>query len=289
MNNKYESLANEISQYVTDHLHERIAIESLAQHVGVSKFHLNRIFQSITGLPLGEYIQRRKMEFAYGLLAKGQCRVIDVAVAVGYDSHASFTRAFVKTYHFKPSELQSDVKPLTSHVSAKVHREASIQPQEYLQLSAKTLQGLVGQGFQEQSFSQVAETLFEKVFSILEGKLSIPVTDCKVVGVALDHPWRDEGEDVRFFAGVSIESHPTVICSDFETYEWKAGLWAKFVHQGPYRYMWQTFSKIYSGWVIPESIELRDMGVVQVYKNNPQQVEESELITELYFPIAESP
>lgn len=40
-------------------------IEVLAAMVGVSKYHLNRLFQATTGFQLGEFIQRRRLQHAY--------------------------------------------------------------------------------------------------------------------------------------------------------------------------------------------------------------------------------
>ena len=49
--------------------------------------------------------------------------------------------------------------------------------------------------------------------------------------------------------------------------------------------MWQTISRIYAGWVIPENVVLKDAAIVQVYLNNPNNTAETDLKTALYFPL----
>ena len=67
--NMYETLANQVSGYVQAHLGDSIVIDDLARHCGVSKYHLNRLFYATTGFQLGEFIQRRRLQAAYALLA----------------------------------------------------------------------------------------------------------------------------------------------------------------------------------------------------------------------------
>ena len=72
--NLYEAFANHISEYVQAHLDQEIVIEDLAAMVGVSKYHLNRLFQGTTGFQLGEFIQRRRLQHAYSLLSAGNAQ-----------------------------------------------------------------------------------------------------------------------------------------------------------------------------------------------------------------------
>ena len=65
MNNRYFSLVNHIGQYVHDHLAEDISGEKLANHVGISKFHINRIFHASTGFQLVEFIQSSRVGIAH--------------------------------------------------------------------------------------------------------------------------------------------------------------------------------------------------------------------------------
>ena len=52
--------------------------------------------------------------------------------------------------------------------------------------------------------------------------------------------------------------------------------------------MWQTISRVYSQWVLPQNITLADQQIVQLYLNNPIKTEPDLVKTELYFAVDES-
>lgn len=295
----YHSVVNRIGQYVHDHLDESITVESLAEHVGVSKYHINRVFHVCTGFRLGEFVQRRRMEAAYYLLRDSDAykkprTILDVALSVGYESHASFSRTFVSVYGVKPSEVQR-VKaiPLKRFKAMKPRRQPDVVP-EILQLADLELLGLHGGGFYQQSFNLVAEKLYTRVAAALGLKGDFDYSRLSLIGVVIDDPWLGDQESSRFFAGVKSVTADVLaaengrkgpVGSELDRYLWKGGTWAKFVHAGPYQSMWQTISKVYSGWVIPNNIVVKDTAMVQVYINSAHTTPPSELETHIYISI----
>lgn len=281
---QYEAFANHISEYVQAHLDQDIVIEDLAAMVGISKYHLNRLFQATTGFQLGEFIQRRRLQHAYSLLASGDSSVIDASLAAGYESHSAFSRAFVKAFGCKPNQVKLGTEcqwktPNTLKNISK--RDQEIQP-EILHLPARTCFGLYGRGFINNSFKSVGESLFAELGERFQ-KINYPDYFSSAVGVALESPWQGDQTESRFFAGILCADLAPAIPLD--EYLWAEGKWAKFRYKGSYRHMWQTISRIYAGWVIPEAISLKDDAIVQVYLNNPKNTPESELLTDIYFPL----
>lgn len=282
--NLYEVFANHISEYVQARLDQEIVIDDLAEKIGVSKYHLNRLFQATTGFQLGEFIQRRRLQKAWALLAAGECSVIDASLAVGYESHSSFSRAFLKAFNCKPSDVKLGTEciwktPNTLKNISK--RDVDLQP-DIMELPARKCFGLYGRGFKNNSFKSLGESLFTELGERLQ---TIHYEDyfSAAVGVALESPWQGDQTASRFFAGVLDENLPENL--GLEEYVWAAGKWARFQYTGSYGLMWQTISRIYAGWVIPEAITLKDDAIVQVYRNSPKNTPESELITDVYFPL----
>jgi AraC-like DNA-binding protein len=81
-------------------LHERPAdpwtLERLARDIGASRSVLADRFAHFVGLPPIQYLTRWRMQIAARLLAEGAGKVSAVALEVGYDSEAAFSRAFKK-------------------------------------------------------------------------------------------------------------------------------------------------------------------------------------------------
>jgi AraC-like DNA-binding protein len=88
-------------------LHERPAhswtLEQLARDVGLSRSALADRFAHFVGHPPMQYLTRWRMQVAARLLADGAAKVSAVALDVGYDSEAAFSRAFKKIAGVPPA------------------------------------------------------------------------------------------------------------------------------------------------------------------------------------------
>ena len=98
---------NEITLYIDAHLTAKIDYEVLAKMMGVNSYTMQKLFSIITGIPLAEYIRKRRLtEAGFDLLNKKE-KIIDVAIKYNYDSATSFSRAFFAFHGIKPSQLKT--------------------------------------------------------------------------------------------------------------------------------------------------------------------------------------
>lgn len=67
---------------------------ALARAVGTSHTQLNRGFKMMYGTSVFGYLRKMRLEEARSLLEKGRMNVTEAAIAVGYNSISSFSRAF---------------------------------------------------------------------------------------------------------------------------------------------------------------------------------------------------
>ena len=93
--------------YIEENLQTEITAAELAEMAGFSLFHYYRLFQQATGLPVMQYILRRRL--LHGVYAmKQRSTRIDAALRFGFDTYAGFYRAFCREFGSTPSEfLQS--------------------------------------------------------------------------------------------------------------------------------------------------------------------------------------
>ncbi len=71
-----------------------IRYEDMARMVGCSVYEFSRVFSFVAGVPVSEYIRRRRLTQAAFDLRQGKGKVIDIALKYGYDSPSAFARAF---------------------------------------------------------------------------------------------------------------------------------------------------------------------------------------------------
>lgn len=93
--------------YVEEHLTEEIVYEEIAKRAYSSSFHFQRIFSTICGFTLGDYIRFRRLSLAGRELAEGNAKVIDIALKYGYDTPGSFSRAFTRFHGVSPAQAKN--------------------------------------------------------------------------------------------------------------------------------------------------------------------------------------
>jgi AraC-like DNA-binding protein len=88
-------------------LHERAAhdwtLDELAADVGLSRSAFADRFARLVGEPPMQYLTHWRMQMAARLLTEGTAKVAAVALEVGYDSEAAFSRAFKKLTGVSPA------------------------------------------------------------------------------------------------------------------------------------------------------------------------------------------
>ena len=86
---------------------EDLSLESIANHCGVSRFHLSRRFQAASGYSVTAYQRARRLTEAAKALAAGAPDILDVALVATYGSHEAFTRAFRDQFGLTPEQLRA--------------------------------------------------------------------------------------------------------------------------------------------------------------------------------------
>ncbi|MEV0807228.1 AraC family transcriptional regulator [Micromonospora sp. NPDC050200] len=97
---------NEAMAHVERHLDQRIEVADLARIALTSEYHLRRMFSALAGMPLSEYVRRRRLTVAAAEVMAGERTLLDIAVRYGYGSTEAFTRAFRALHGVGPGEAR---------------------------------------------------------------------------------------------------------------------------------------------------------------------------------------
>ena len=108
-----ESL-NGTLEYIEEHLREPIDVGELARIALTSEYHLRRMFSALAGMPLSEYVRRRRLTVAGAEVVAGERTLLDIAVRYGYGSGEAFARAFRAMHGVGPGEARRGGLPLQS-------------------------------------------------------------------------------------------------------------------------------------------------------------------------------
>ena len=78
---------------------------------GTTEYHLRRMFSSLAGMPLSEYVRRRRMTVAAAEVVSGSGDLLGIAVRYGYGSAEAFGRAFQSVHGVSPGRPGATVAP----------------------------------------------------------------------------------------------------------------------------------------------------------------------------------
>ena len=90
--------------YIEDNLQTEITAAELAEMAGFSLFHYYRLFQQATGLPVMQYILRRRLLHGVYAMKQGKAK-LDAALLYGFDTYAGFYKAFFREFGSTPSDF----------------------------------------------------------------------------------------------------------------------------------------------------------------------------------------
>ena len=117
--------------YIEANLKNELNAEVLAKRAAFSVFYYYRVFQSMTGLPVMQYIQKRKLLHAIYEMEMGRPMFI-VEADYGYETHSGFYKAFKKEFGCSPTKYFNLHKP-------KKPFKINLRQEEYIMITHKKL------------------------------------------------------------------------------------------------------------------------------------------------------
>ncbi|WP_369217195.1 AraC family transcriptional regulator [Streptomyces flavofungini] len=105
---------NQAMEQIERHLDRSIDPAGLARTAATSEYHLRRMFSALAGMPLAEYIRRRRLTVAGAEVLAGRESLLDIAVRYGYGSGEAFARAFRAMHGVGPGEARRTGTALVS-------------------------------------------------------------------------------------------------------------------------------------------------------------------------------
>lgn len=134
--------------YVDNNVKEDITAEELAEIAGYSVFHFYRLFQSAVGMPVMQYVLRRKLLYVIYEIGLGR-KKNDVVYDYGFETYSGFYRAFIREIGYTPAQYLREYK-------AKRPYKINIFQEEHIMVSNKLIsEVLVNWGLQDEKVSDI--------------------------------------------------------------------------------------------------------------------------------------
>ncbi len=261
---------NSAIRYMEEHLTDEINYEQLGQIACCSSWHFQRMFSYMAGIPLSEYIRRRKMSLAAVDLQSSDDRVIDVAERYGYHSPTAFNRAFQSIHGIAPSAVRQkgvsvrSFPPITFKITVKGAEEMNyrIETKEAFRIVGVSVPlekeieknfAVIPSKWQEVSLNGTLQTLAQMMNQEPMGVLG--VSTC-----GEEKPW-------RYYIAVST----SLEAGDYEEYTVPAATWAIFPGEGTNQSIQELERRIVTEWLPTSGYEYGNAPDIEVYLNPDPQ------------------
>ncbi|MFH9754894.1 AraC family transcriptional regulator [Streptomyces griseus] len=244
---------NEAMDHIEDHLDETVDAAELARIAMTSEYHFRRMFSALAGIPLSEYVRRRRMTLAGAEVLAGERTLLDVAVRYGYSSGEAFARAFRAVHGVGPGEARRTGAALHSQPRMSFRLIVEGSSSMRYRVVEKDRFRLVGRGTRiPLVYEGMNPAIVEFVKSI--GKETLGRWEERATGepdgvlaVVSNHSAEDaEGTELDYFHGVVSE---TEVPGASEALDIEPGLWAVFESSGEFplavQYLWRD---VYTQW-----------------------------------------
>lgn len=272
---------NMVIDYISGHLDEKLDLNKLSHISAISPYHFHRIMRAYLGEPIGSYIIRCRIEASSILLKYSSHQIDEIAYKIGYDSLASFTKAFKKNFGVSPTEFRDT----NIYITMKTLIDDKILPDGF-KLKSKIAERtakraiyirLIGD-YKSNDYSQA----WGKIWRFIKEKRLFGFNQ-ECLGIAYNDPNITEDEKCQYDCCVTI-SKDIKPEGEMGVKNLEGGKYAVFKFRGSPDKIGPVYNAIFNTWLPESGHELRDAPCFEKYikfsKTNPGKNK-----TEVYIPI----
>lgn len=282
---------NQALAYIEAHLTEEIDYREAARQAHCSEHHFKRMFSALAGIPLSEYVRRRRLTLAALELQDESVRILDAALKYGYESPDSFTRAFAQLHGVTPSEARRLGRPLkafprmTFQLTIKGGSEMEYRIVEKDAFRIVGIMGRVPIVFEgvNPAIAELAGTLTPELIATIKG-----LADTEPAGLISastnfsDTRMEEKGELDHYIGAATTQPAPAGLAS----LEVPASAWAVFTAAGPFPQTLQSvWGRIYSEWFPTAGTDYEQTGGPELLWNESPGTTLPNYRSEIWIPV----
>ncbi len=279
----YKETFGEICDYISENIENDLSIEKLSQVAGISKYHFHRLFAIQIGINVYSYIQLLRLKrSSYQLVFNKDIKIIDIALDAKFESPEAFSRAFKKIFGVTPSQFRNNPDWEMWHEKYKFQILSGEREMEVKRVDFKPIKIAV---LEHKGSPDLINSTVPKFIEWRKTTGLSPIESSGTFGIVYSDPNNTPPEEFRF--DVCGEVSEDIPKNDYGVIqkEIPGGQCAVIRHIGPHEAMDEKIYYLYKEWIWENNHELRDFPLFFQYHNFFPEVQESELITDIFLPI----
>jgi len=245
-------------------LDDEIEDAEIAKVAMCSEYHFKRMFSSLAGIGLSEYIRRRRLTMAALELKNSDLRILDLAIKYGYGSADAFSRAFYAVHGILPSEARDEKRQVKAYPRMTFQITLNGGTEMNYRIVEKEPFKLVGLKKRVPIVFNGVNSEIAKMYTLLTPEIILTLkglSDMEPMGIISASANFSEGRmeeqgELDHYIGVATSSKEQ---TDFAELEVNAGTWAVFESIGPFPETLQNvWGRIYSEWFPSSGYEVTE-------------------------------
>ncbi|MEK6626643.1 MAG: AraC family transcriptional regulator [Bdellovibrionota bacterium] len=282
--------------YIENHLKDDLTTEAIAKEAYFSMWHFQKVFSSMVGDTLKEYVRKRRLTSALIELGSTNRRIIEIAVDYQFDSQESFTRAFKAVFGLPPGECRRQgIKSVHTLNKARITMEyldhlyggMTMQP-KFMTTQEKKVVGL-GTNFisilspEKNNHVLIPQLWDQYIPRAREIGKRVGTWDLGLCEAIADKAKKKHPDECFYMACAEVTDFSQVPSGMLKKVI-PAGRYAVFTHKGKLDKLEHTMNYIFGSWLPKSGEELRDAPDLEIYDQRfVVDSESSELY--IYIPV----
>lgn len=281
----YEKIICDVVNYVRDNPGGELNIKTLSEKFHISYFHFHRIMRAALNEPLGNYMNRIRLNASAQMIRETGESISEIAEKIGYNNLSAFSKSFIKEFGISPQEyrltsdcsLNSEIDFHFQHnrvVNGKISPKIKvIPPCRIIYVKVKGEYG--GQCAYDAWNSIMSFATKAGIISWNPHYFSIYYDDPDVVGV----------DNCNYDCCLVIQQK-AIADNWVDVKDFEGGKYLVFRYKGPYDNLWDVYNFLYRDYIILlDKYHLRDAPFVEKYIKYSEKMKPENYVTEVCIPI----
>ncbi|HBR99281.1 MAG TPA: AraC family transcriptional regulator [Gammaproteobacteria bacterium] len=243
--------------FIESNIDSELSVPAIAREAGLSQWHFQRIFKALTNETLKRYIRSRRLANALHKLSDTDERIIDIALAAGFESQESFSRAFKKAFDMTPGDarrrdarhFQYRKLEINTAYLRHLNQHVTLEPQIVVH-PRRLFVGLETTFYSVDSErNNIAEQL-PALWGAFVPRMAEIVDAVPEKAYGIIQQTEEKTDRLRYAAVCEVPSSDAHIPADMQLLTLPETRYARFAHHGETSLINNTVNYIYSNWLL---------------------------------------